>query len=209
MPMVTVWSWPNGFPMAKQRSPTRALSEFANGASAGRWSNFHHSDICLRISAHDFRREIAAIGQLDFNSGCFSHVIVGQNVAGRIDNHAGAEPSLALIAWAGHSDRPKNCRKNGSVINGIVLCCSDALITRVVLIRHYRRRSLLDNVRKRVGKLANPLSGSFVSARATTRNRRIGTRGTAKAAIRPPPIEAAISVRIAVVRRNWITLDMS
>jgi hypothetical protein len=49
----------------------------------------------------------------------------------------------------------------------------------------------------------------FVSACADT----IATgefvrEATAKAAIRPPPTDAATSVNMAVVRRNWTTLDM-
>jgi hypothetical protein len=47
----------------------------------------------------------------------------------------------------------------------------------------------------------------LVSARATTETGAL-LCDTAKAAIKPPPIEAATSVKIAVVRRNWTTLDM-
>jgi hypothetical protein len=49
----------------------------------------------------------------------------------------------------------------------------------------------------------------FVSARATTETGELLWVATARAAMSPPPIEAAISVRIAVERRNWTTFAMS
>src|SRR5437868_6853910 len=49
----------------------------------------------------------------------------------------------------------------------------------------------------------------FVSARAVTYTGALLCVATASAAIRPPPIEAASSVRMAVERRNWITFDIS
>jgi hypothetical protein len=88
-------------------------------------------------------------------------------------------------------------------------CCSDALITRVVLILTMAGDAFsIMSAKELESWLARWVLG-LVSARATTETGALVREATAKAAISPPPIEAATSPRIAVVRRNWITFDIS
>src|SRR6266567_3444118 len=91
-------------------------------------------------------------------------------------------------------------------MNGLFPCCSDALITRVVLI--FTTAGEAFSIMS-----ANELDSwltrwVFVSARAVTDTGALVCDATAKAAIKPPPIEAATSPSRAVLRRNWTTFGM-
>src|SRR5690348_16880045 len=94
-------------------------------------------------------------------------------------------------------------------MNGLLPCCSDALTTRVVLIFTTAGDAFSIMSANELESWLTCWWLWLVSARATTEIGELAREATAKAAISPPPIEAATSARIAVVRRNWITFDIS
>ncbi len=76
-------------------------------------------------------------------------------------------------------------------MNGLLPCCSDALITRVVLIFTTAGEAFSIMSANEFESWLTCWWLVFVSARATTETGALAREATAKAAIRPPPIEAA------------------
>src|SRR6185312_11238855 len=94
-------------------------------------------------------------------------------------------------------------------MNGLLPCCSDALTTRVVLIFTTAGDAFSIMSANELESWLTCWWLGLVSAWATIDTGELAREATAKAATSPPPIEAATSARIAVVRRNWITFDIS
>src|ERR1700742_1654432 len=77
MPAVTVWSMPSGLPTAMAHSPMRL------GDEAGRRAlEAHDADVGERVGAHDARRELALVGELERDLARAAHdVAVREHVA--------------------------------------------------------------------------------------------------------------------------------
>src|SRR3954469_18777410 len=93
-------------------------------------------------------------------------------------------------------------------------CCSEALMTRVELIfttagEAFSIMSAKEFDNELIFCTVLESGRVLLSARATETTGTFSCVATANAAIRPPPTEAATSVRIAVERRNWTTFPMS
>ena len=95
MPAVTVAWKPNGEPMAMAQSPTCTASELPILAGTRLLLAFHanHRQVGGSIHAHHLGVVLGGIaGELHLDAvGLVDHVIVGQDVAGRVHHHAGAE----------------------------------------------------------------------------------------------------------------------
>ena len=79
------------------------LFERAPSVIAGRFGSvdLDHREIGLGIGADHLGGRLAAVGQRDLDFiGRFDHVVVGQDVAFRADDHAGAEAELLLFLLA-------------------------------------------------------------------------------------------------------------
>ena len=110
MPWVTVWPTPNGLPIASTTSPTCSSSELAK-SSVGNFSpavlDAQHREIRAAVLQHDLGLELALVGERDLDLvGALDDVVVGDDQAGRIDDHARAERALHLLAGccAGHAE---------------------------------------------------------------------------------------------------------
>ncbi len=99
MPDVTVWPTPNGLPIASTTSPTCRWSTSPNAMtgslsrsilSTARSDSGSVPTIVARPIAAVAERHLDVVGALD-------DVIVGQQVADGRDDHARAEPDLALL----------------------------------------------------------------------------------------------------------------
>ena len=94
MPAVTVPPSPNGLPIASTQSPTRALSLSPQTAAGSGLSvlTFSTRDVGLGVAADDLGLQIGVVVQDDGDLvGIGDDVVVGDDVAGRIDDEAGAE----------------------------------------------------------------------------------------------------------------------
>ena len=105
MPLVTVWPTPNGSPTASTRSPTSSVVGIAE---------VEHREILLAVAdlqdrkigplvlQEDLGRHLAPVGQRHLHlGGVADDVVVGDDDAGRVDEHAGAERgALALLRRA-------------------------------------------------------------------------------------------------------------
>ena len=125
MPCVTVCPTPNGLPIASTTSPTCSSSELAKSSVGKRSScvlQAQHGEIGARILQHDLGLELALVGERDLDLvGALDDVVVGHDQAGGIDDHAGAERALHLLAAAGRGT-PKKRRKIGSSSSGLRFC---------------------------------------------------------------------------------------
>ena len=94
IPAVTVWSRPNGEPIASTQSPTWAAFE-SPSVTVGkilRRIDFHDRHVSLFIDADDAATIFFAGLQADDNSRrAFDHVLIGQNVAFGTDNEPAAD----------------------------------------------------------------------------------------------------------------------
>ena len=104
MPCVTVCPTPNGLPMASTTSPTWSASELANssdGKALMRVLDAQHGEVAALVLEHDLGLELALVGERHLDLvGALDHVHIGDDEAGRIDDHAGAERALHLPAAA-------------------------------------------------------------------------------------------------------------
>ena len=80
-----------------------------------------HREIRARILEHDLGLEFALVGERDLDLvGALDDVIVGDHEAGGVDEDAGAERALDLLARSpGRAGTPKKRRKIGSSSNGL------------------------------------------------------------------------------------------
>ncbi len=121
MPTVTVRSRPNGLPMAMAHWPTRSRSESPSSATgSGRRPclDLEHREVGLRVAAHERRLELAVVGEAHLDLGrVLDHVVVGQDVAARVHDDAGAARPRPSSRGArrrkkrSKSSGPKNSRK--------------------------------------------------------------------------------------------------
>ena len=111
MPCVTVCPTANGLPIASTRSPTCSASESAN-SSAGKPLAIalepQHREVGARVLEHDLGLELAPVGKRDLHLvGAVDDVVVGDYQPGRVDQHAGTERALLLLARPGHPRGPE------------------------------------------------------------------------------------------------------
>ena len=94
MPLVTVCPTPNGLPMASTRSPTSRSSEspkFERRQILFAGIDLEHGQIGALIGKHELGFEFALVGKDDADVGAaLDDVIVGDDDAARIDDHAAA-----------------------------------------------------------------------------------------------------------------------
>ena len=118
-PAVTVFSKPNGEPIASTHSPTfRSL--VLPSVTTGRFfaSILQHRDVGLRVGAEHLGAELAPVGQLDGDFlGVAHHVRVGQDDAVGADDEARALAARrhrrhAAAAWHAGPCWPWKRRKN-------------------------------------------------------------------------------------------------
>ena len=104
MPWVTVWPTPNGLPMASTRSPTCSASESpksTGGEPLAAVLDAQHREIGARVLEDEVGIELALVGERDLDLvGVLDDVIVGDDEAGGVDDDAGAERALDLLARA-------------------------------------------------------------------------------------------------------------
>ena len=99
--LVTVWPTPNGSPMASTTSPTSTLLE-SPSVSAGkvRAVDLDDCDIGPRVRADHARLEFALVVQRHHNRRrSVYHMVIGQDVAFRADNHARAQRLFGPFTW--------------------------------------------------------------------------------------------------------------
>ena len=97
MPLVVVWPTPNGLPMASTRSPTSSASELPIGIDRERIRrlDLEHGEVEGLVLEQQLALEFAAVGRRDLHRvGIADHVEIGDDDAGRIDQHAGAQRLL-------------------------------------------------------------------------------------------------------------------
>ena len=99
IPAVTVACRPNGEPIATAQSPTCTASELPILAAVQRVMRFDLDDrqVGVGVGADQLGVVLGGgAGQRDLDPvRLLDHVIVGENVAGRIDDHAGAKRCAA------------------------------------------------------------------------------------------------------------------
>ncbi len=104
MPCVTVWPTPNGLPMASTTSPTCkrvGIGEVEMREALVRILQPQHREIAALVLEHDLGLELALVGERDLDLvGALDHVVVGDDEAGGVDDDAGAERALQLVAVA-------------------------------------------------------------------------------------------------------------
>ncbi len=102
MPCVTVWPTPNGSPIAKHDVADLQLvgvgkierREALLGAL-----DAQHREIAALVLQHDVGCKLALVGERDLHfAGIRDDVIIGDDEAGRINDDAGAERALDLLA---------------------------------------------------------------------------------------------------------------
>src|SRR6266571_3064628 len=98
IPMVTVSPMPKGSPIASTMSPTLALAESQGHCGQSRSRNLQHGNIGTWICTYDFSLESALITERNLHvGGAFHHVIIRQDVAIGIYDHARSEAMLPLF----------------------------------------------------------------------------------------------------------------
>ena len=102
MPCVTVWPTPNGLPMASTTSPTWSfvgIGERERRKPLAAVLDAQHREVSALVLQHDLGLEFALVGERDLHLGrAFDDMIVGDDEAGGVDDHAGAERALHLLA---------------------------------------------------------------------------------------------------------------
>ena len=100
MPCVTVWLSPNGLPIASTTSPARSSSERPIGMTGGSLSRHaQNRQIGVRVHADDLGRGDAPVRQLHADLiRALDDMVIGDDVTGPIDDHAGAEAALDALA---------------------------------------------------------------------------------------------------------------
>ena len=103
MPAVTVPPRPNGLPIASTQSPTRGLSESPNWTAGSGLSVLTFSSamsvLASRPTTFAFSVRVVVQDHGDL-VGAVDHVVVGDDVAGRIDDEARAERGASRCAAA-------------------------------------------------------------------------------------------------------------
>ena len=106
MPCVTVCPTPNGLPIASTTSPTCSvvgIAELDRRETLAAVLDAQHREIGARVLQHDLGLEFALVGERDLHLGrALDHVVVGDDEAAGIDDHARSRASAAS-ARAGYA----------------------------------------------------------------------------------------------------------
>ena len=104
MPWVTVWPTPNGLPMRQHHVADLkgvGIAEIDRRKSLVGVLDAQHREIGALVLEHDLGLELALVGERDLDLvGILDDVVIGHDEPGGIDDHAGAERALDLLARA-------------------------------------------------------------------------------------------------------------
>ncbi len=124
-PTVTECTYPSGLPMAQTHSPTRSVSESPSGAtgSGAGHRDSQQRDVDGRVDADELGLEHTAVAKRHRDPiGAFDDVIVGQDVAGRVDDEAAAGTfvrRVRIVAQIAPPPRRRSPARVGAARRGV------------------------------------------------------------------------------------------